>query len=176
MADLSALARDAAAHPLPPAELHGVVVGLAVCHGYEVPVHDVVELVGVDALTDETALNDFVQAAVVELRAPDMSFAPLLPEEESELAVRVEALGQWCGSYLAGLAAGLARQGIESLEDTPEEVREIVRDFAAIAQVDEEAHETDAAEADFAELEEFVKVGVLLMMTTFGHETDDPPE
>ena len=107
-----------------------------------------------------------------------MTFAPLLPEDDAPLAVRTEALGQWCGSFLAGLAAGLARRGAGSLEDAPEEVREIVADFAAIAQIDPESAElsADALEGDLVELEEFVKVGVLLVMSAFEHESDDSPE
>ncbi len=182
MADLTALALNAA-HGLPVAELHGVVCGLAVCHSDRVPMQDLVELVGTEALTDEAAVARFVEASVRNLKAPDMTFAPLLPEDEAELSARLEALGQWCGSFLAGLAAGLARQGAGSLDDCPEEVQEIVRDFSAIARVDAEtsaddetAAEREAAESDLLELQEFVKVGVLLMMSVFGHDADDPSE
>lgn len=181
MSDLTALALNAA-HQLPVAELHGVVCGLAVCHGEAVPIGDLVELVGVDALTDQAAVEAFVAECWQDLKASDMSFAPLLPPDDAELSVRLEALGQWCSSFLAGLAAGMARQGTGSLDEMPDEVREIIRDFAAIAQVDAEAPERaagargtagDAAEADLVELEEFVKVGVLLVMSVFGHEADD---
>lgn len=115
-----------------------------------------------------------------------MSFAPLLPGDDAVLAERLEALGQWCGGFLAGLAAGLARRGAGSLEDCPEEVREIVRDFAAIARVDPlstgagaaavdtgERRAGESEEADLVELEEFVKVGVLLIMTSLANERDD---
>lgn len=198
MSDLTALALNAA-HQLPVPELHGAVCGLAVCHGAALPLQDLMELVGVEALTDQEAVESFVTASIEDLQAEDMSFAPLLPADEVPLADRLEALGQWCGSFLAGLAAGLARQGIGSLDDCPEEVREIVRDFAAISQVDagargaenhrgggtdEDADAGDtagspaelAAEADYVELEEFVKVGALLIMSTFGHDADDPAE
>ncbi len=183
MADLTALALNAA-HGLPVAELHGVVCGLAVAHGGLVPMQDLVELVGTEALTDEAAVARFVEASVGDLNATDMTFAPLLPEEEAALAARLEALGQWCGSFLAGLAAGLARQGAGSLDDCPEEVQEIVRDFSAIARVDSQASagedataaELEAAESDLVELQEFVKVGVLLMMSVLGHDADDPSE
>lgn len=184
MPDLTALALNAASQ-LPVAELHGAVCGLAACHGDDVPIEDLVGLLGVDALSDEASVQAFVSAAAADLAAEDMSFMPLLPEDDVALADRLEALGQWCGSFLAGLAAGLARRGIGTLEDCPDEVKEIVRDFAAIAQVDAAASPDDqpnqqAAETDYAELQEFVKVGALLISSTLAedepHEPNDDGE
>lgn len=177
MTDLTALALNAA-HQLPVAELHGAVCGLGVCHGRALPVQDLIELVGVDALTDQPSVEAFVAASVDDLEAEDMRFAPLLPGDDVALEARLEALAQWCGSFLAGLAAGLARRGAASLDDCPDEVREIVRDFAAIAQVDAEAPTADrddeAAESDYVELEAFVKVGALLIRSTFEDDAEDP--
>ena len=175
MSDLTALALNAA-HQLPVAELHGAVCGLGVCHRGDTPTVDVVALLGEEALTHQDAVEAFVSAAVGELLAEDMRFAPLLPADDVPLPDRPEALGQWCASFLAGFAAGLARRGATSLDDCPEEVREIVRDFSAIAQVDADVagRGAEAAETDFVELEEFVKVGALLIMTTLNDETDDP--
>jgi uncharacterized protein YgfB (UPF0149 family) len=175
VSDLTALALNAA-HQLPVAELHGAVCGLGVCHGHATPVVDVVALLGEEALTHQSAVEDFVSAAVGQLQAEDMSFAPLLPDDDVPLPDRLEALGQWCASFLAGFAAGLARRGATSLEDCPEEVREIVRDFSAIAQIDADPTDrgVEAAETDLVELEEFVKVGALLIMSTLNHEADDP--
>lgn len=179
MADLTALAL-AAANELSVAELHGAVCALAACEGDAAPgsptlLGDLVALLGVDALTDQAALQTFVDATVDDLQQEDMSFAPLLPGDDAPLPERLEALGDWCGSFLAGLAAGLARRGAGSLDDCPDQVREIVRDFAAIAQVDPQTAEAggDAAEADFVEIEEFVKVGTLLISSSLEHETDD---
>lgn len=184
MADLTALAL-AAANELTAAELHGAVCALAACEGAEAAasdtlVGDLVALLGVDALTDQAALEAFIDASIEDLRHEDLSFAPLLPGDDAPLPARLEALGDWCGSFLAGLAAGLARRGAASLEDCPEQVREIVRDFAAIAQVDAQASgfgaedaDADNAESDLTEIEEFVKVGTLLISSTFEHEADD---
>lgn len=179
MADLTALAL-AAANELSIAELHGAVCALAACAGEDASesptlLGDLVALLGVDALTDQASLQDFVDATTRDLRQEDMSFAPLLPDDDAPLPERLEALGDWCGSFLAGLAAGLARRGTGTLEDCPEQVREIVADFAAIAQVDPQtaASGGDAAEADFVEIEEFVKVGTLLISSSLEHEADD---
>jgi uncharacterized protein YgfB (UPF0149 family) len=153
---------------------------LAACHGEAVPLQDVMELLGAEALTDGESVETFVAASVADLQAEDLSFAPLLPGEEAALSARLDALGEWCGSFLAGFAAGVARRGVGSLDDCPEEVREVVRDFAAIAQVDvaSAAASDDDAEEELMELEEFVKVGALLIMSSLDEidvdETDDP--
>lgn len=177
VSDLTALALNAA-HELPVAELHGVVCGLAACHPPTLPVTDVVELVGIEALTDQDAVEEFVSACVDDLHAEDLRFTPLLPDDDTALEARLDALAQWCGAFLAGLAAGLARRGTGSLDDCPDEVREIVRDFAAIARVDvDDAAEVaglESAESDLTELQEFVKVGVLLMASLLDDEHDDP--
>jgi uncharacterized protein YgfB (UPF0149 family) len=189
VSDLTALALNAADR-LSVEELHGAVCGLAVCFGDDLPLQDLVELVGVDALTDERAVARFVAAALAELEADDMRFAPLLPDDDAALVTRVRALGQWCGSFLAGLAAGLARRGVNGLDEAPEEVREIVEDFSAIARVDAdqvggpEGRQAQAGgngleggdeqdEADFLELHEFVKVGVLLIMSVLRGDGGD---
>jgi uncharacterized protein YgfB (UPF0149 family) len=60
--------------------------------------------------------------------------------------------------------AGLNRRGIDEFHAVPEEVREIIDDFAAIAQLDTDLDE-DQSEGDFVELEEYAKVGALLIMS-----------
>lgn len=176
MTDLTALALNAV-QQLPVAELHGAVCGLGVCHGDAVPIQDLLDLLGVEALTDQAAVEAFVSASVAGLQAEDMSFAPLLPADDAGFPARLEALGQWCGAFLSGFAAGLARRGATSLEDCPQDVREIVRDFSAIAQLDPdgamEEPSAEAAETDFMELAEFVKVGTLLIMSSLEHDADD---
>lgn len=182
MADLTALALNAA-DQLPVAELHGAVCALVACapaaeaaDAGDSVLQDLVLLLGADALSDEAAVGRFVEATRVQLEAEDLSFAPLLPADEEALEQRLDALGGWCSSFLAGLAAGLARRGLPSLDACPEEVREIIGDFAAIAQIDPQAGrdgDAEEAEADFAELQEFVKVGALLITSTFDHEADE---
>jgi uncharacterized protein len=176
--DLTALALKAA-HQLPVAELHGAVCGLAVRYGDELPLQDLVELLGVDALTDERSVATFAAATLEALEADDLRFTLLLPDDDAALAARLEALGQWCGSFLAGLGAAIAAGG-GSFEDYPGEVREIVDDLTAISRIDADeaaaGEATEDAEADLLELEEFVKVGVLLIMSMLRNEADDSAE
>ena len=154
-----------AAATLSPWELHGVVCGLAVCEPQSFNLQELVDLVGVDALTDEMSVEAFVTSSLAELAAEDLSFALLLPDDDSPLELRLEALAEWSGAFLAGFGAAMAEQGQDAL---PEEVLEVIDDLSAVTELDvsqtDEAGGEESAEADLAQVQEFVKVGVLLIM------------
>ena len=175
MADLTALALGAV-ESLSVAEIHGAVCGMAVGSGGTIELDSLVELVGIEALRDEHSVGEFVIAAVEDLLAEDLSFAPLLPDDDVSLPLRLEALGEWCGGFLAGFAAGTGLQGAGE-ERLPEEAREIIGDFAVIANVDVsevgDAEDPESAERDFAEVYEFVKVGTLLLRSLMSAEVPD---
>ena len=105
----------------------------------------------------------------------DLSFAPLLPDDDALMEERLSALAHWCQSFLTGLAAGLSRRGIQSLKALPDEAQEIIQDFAAIAQLETELadDEPEEGEASFVELEEYVKVGALLVTSLINDAGDD---
>lgn len=149
------------------------------CNGQSFSLQSLVDLLGVDALSDESDVEDFVNASLETLFADDMSFAPLLPEDEAALDTRATAIGQWTGSFLAGLVAGLAEQDQRSFASLPEEVQEIVGDFTAITEINLSGDDTDAgeeAEADLMQVQEFVKIGALLVMSLLNDVPDDTGE
>jgi uncharacterized protein YgfB (UPF0149 family) len=172
--ELEVLAREAACGPaqgLSTAELHGATTGIGVVGVEHFELQDLVDLLGAEALSDGERVARFVNEALSALYADDMSFALLLPDEDAPQAERLESLAGWCQSFLAGLVAGLSRRGISSLAELPDEIQEIVADFAAIAQLD--TQDDTADEEDFVQLEEFVKVGTLLVMSLVSHAGDD---
>ena len=171
--DLELLASEALEDDgLSASELHGAVVGIGVCDVEHFQLQDLVDLLGADALSTGESVGEFVSASLDALYAEDMSFKPLLPDDDMPMDVRLVALGAWSQSFLAGLAAGMARQGVQGLAGLPEEAQEIIRDLAAIAQLDPEQTEGDA-EADFMQLEEYVKVGTLLIMSLYNDDDAD---
>lgn len=175
--DLALLAINAVAGPgggLSVSELHGAVVGIAVADLDAFSLQALVDLLGADALSGEEDLAPFVSESLAQLLAQDMSFTPLLPDDDESLEDQLEGLASWSASFLAGLVAGMSSTGA-SMSALPEEAQEIVRDFSAIAQVDVDAGDADA-EADFIQLHEFVKVGALLIMSILNDVTDDPDE
>jgi uncharacterized protein YgfB (UPF0149 family) len=111
------------------------------------------------------ALRELYDATAAALIQPDMDFALLLPADDSPLAERTQALAQWCQGFLYGLGAGRIRDPGQ----LPGEVGEIVRDFIEISRAGVEEEATDEAnEAAYAELVEFVRVGVQLLFEELG--------
>ena len=83
----------------------------------------------------------------------------LLPSDERSLGERAQALCDWCTGFLHGL--GLAGDTLrESLSD---EGREVVADLIELTRLDASADDDDEGEAAFAELVEYVRVGVMLI-------------
>jgi uncharacterized protein len=94
------------------------------------------------------------------LRDPGMEFRLLLPDDEESIEARTAALAQWCQGYLYGLGAG----AITDPAQLPGEVGEIVRDFVEITRAGvDTAQSEESNESAYAELVEFVRVGVQLL-------------
>jgi yecA family protein len=87
-------------------------------------------------------------------------FNLILPDDDTPLSVRTEALSQWCGGFLYGLALG----GIREDAEMPANVSEVMKDFYEISHA-RFAYETtdDADEAAYMEIAEYVRMSVLLL-------------
>lgn len=98
-----------------------------------------------------------------QLESRDYEFEPMLPDDEEPLSQRGRALAQWCRGFLYGLALG----GLDESTTTSEEVREVLGDLSEFTrlEVSESERETMAMEADYTELVEYVRVGVMLVHT-----------
>lgn len=147
------------------AEGHGALCGrLAILEagGEEPWVRELLDGVDTsDVRVCREALSTLYQETRRALDDVDLSFQPLLPGDDIALGLRVEALGQWCYGFSTGLVlAGLTP---ERLADLVEHAREFVEDLSQIAQVSPEMVAYDESEADYAELLEYVRVGVLLL-------------
>lgn len=83
----------------------------------------------------------------------------LLPDDEQPLSKRVAALGAWCEGFLLGIAR-TQRGGVAEL---PAEVQELVADLVEITKVDaQELDDSQEDENSYAEVVEYVRMGVLL--------------
>jgi yecA family protein len=83
----------------------------------------------------------------------DFSFEPLLPADDHSLAGRAHALSEWCHGFLQGIGY----QGANSR--WPGECAEILGDLLEIVQLETVAS-SEADEVAYAELTEYVRVGV----------------
>ena len=101
------------------------------------------------------------------LEEADMSFQPLLPEDGEPLAERVDGLAQWCQGFNHGLFVA-ARIGDAEAELDRDTTAEVLRDFGELAQAAVGDDQTEVeAEADYAELVEYVRISVQLIYEEF---------
>ena len=109
-----------------------------------------------------------------QLEGQQFEFEPMLPDDGSPLAQRGSALARWCRGFLYGLAVG----GLDDSHSTSEDVREVLSDLSEFTRLDVSDLETgsDALESDYAELVEYVRVGVMLIHTELRGRKDKPSQ
>ena len=149
------------------AEAHGTLTGcLCALPGYRVQdwLREILPEGRAAPLTT-AALEELFTATAAALVQPDMEFELLLPADEQPIEVRTAALAQWCQGFLYGLGAG----AVPDASELPGEVGEVVRDFIEISRAGvDAAQDEESNEAAYAELVEFVRVGVQLLFEELG--------
>jgi len=112
------------------------------------------------------------QLSVEQMNDNEIEFELMLPDDDEELASRVEALGNWCQGFVYGLSLGGIREDTELPEDSRELIKDIVEISRAGYVADDEAEAElnasmdDVSEEDevaFMEVSEYVRMGVLLI-------------
>lgn len=142
------------------AETHGMQVGI-ICANTNSSKEDWLNIVleELDCLNSTNDLRDALgkmyRQTVNSLDGLDFSFQPLLPCDNSELVVRVQALADWCRGFLCGL--GLA--GITEDKLSTPQAKEAVTDISQIAYVVSEEDDDDNESALF-EILEYIRVAV----------------
>ncbi|MBC7192746.1 UPF0149 family protein [Marinobacter sp.] len=160
-----------------PSELHGGLCG-RLAAGSRMDARDwlalVCEQMGLPESAPEESvdLKEFMTRAYDQtlelLKASDMSFQPLMPDDDYALEQRLEALSCWVRGFLEGLALSAGA----SLGEAPEEIREVIGDMVAISQVaDQEEEGGEESEQQLLEIVEYVRLGALSVFTEF-----NPPE
>lgn len=110
---------------------------------------------------DAALLRQLARQCESELADPELGFEPLLPEDDRPLVERAEALVEWCRGFLGGF--GLA--GAPAHATLSDEAQEILRDLGTIASSAFEFQSEDEDEDALIEVQEFVRVGALLLHT-----------
>ena len=143
-----------------PSELHGALCGWLAAGGAGSPdwLAHVLADDAIPAVTAGSTLDRLRGASADQLEDRSFDFELLLPDGDAPLSIRSGALFDWCRGFLGGfgLAAGtsppLSDEGSEALAD--------IAKLAAATPQDDGDEEDEAA---LAEIEEFVRVAVLLI-------------
>lgn len=152
---------------VPAAEAHGCLVG-ALCTTQHYPMERWLEEIIPDE--DRRVDDDSQQAlrllyadTLNALRGEEMDFEVLLPGDEVPLAERAGGLSQWCQGFLYGF--GSTGQTPKQ-DDLPANVNEILSDLTHIGRASVEIEgdaENESEEEAYAEVVEYVRVGVQLI-------------
>jgi uncharacterized protein YgfB (UPF0149 family) len=157
------------------AEAHGTLAG-ALCTASTYRFEDWLQEIlpeGRAQPLSTTALRALYFLTSETLAGADMAFEPLLPEDGQPLSERTAALSQWCVGFLYGLGSG----AIPDIGKLPGEIGEVVRDMDEITRVGVDAGDGDEQnENAYAELVEFVRVGVQLVFEELEALRDQPPD
>ncbi|MFT6791470.1 MAG: yecA family protein, partial [Cellvibrionaceae bacterium] len=146
-----------------PAELHGLLCG-KLCggaqHSEEKWQKLAWELLDTTEPPDPEALEQtmtLLKTTQDQLGSRDYHLQPYLPEDDSDLDQRVEALSQWCHGFLSGFGSA----GIDPNTQFSSLHADALRDLAAIVQatVDNSDNESpEKQETNYFELVEYVRM------------------
>lgn len=108
----------------------------------------------------ETVLKQIYESAYHQLSEFSFEFNLLLPDDETDINIRAEALGLWCQGFLTGLELSKV-----SVTHPPEgEVKEALDDIIEIAQINfGDIASNDEDETAYFELVEYVRLTVLMI-------------
>lgn len=153
--------------PVSAAESHGILCGLVATHARDARATWIRRSLDEEAVPEAVPepLSRVHDESVRQLDDATFDFQLLLPaDDERDLETRTAALAEWCNGFAFGVGASGWRE-----DDLPAESREFLHDVARIAQAEVQGSEDD--EAAFAEVVEYVRMGVLLTRTECGGGT-----
>jgi uncharacterized protein YgfB (UPF0149 family) len=155
------------------AEAHGTLAGClcaAIGYRFEDWLLEILPEGQARPMAKETLRELYVDTAGA-LEGPEMEFELLLPEDEEPLDARTAALAQWCQGFLYGLGTSV----VQDESGLPGDIGEIVRDLTEITHVAvDTAQSEESNESAYAELVEFVRIGVQLVFDELGPLRDQP--
>ncbi len=155
-----------------PAELHGLLAGSLSGSLALTPkewLQEVADYFNVAlAVLEEpdTEMQAFCQSVSEQLMDSDLSFNPLLPDDDCDLESRVSALSEWCQGFLNGFGRHqrLSNEG-QAGNKMSKDGHEALRDLAAISQVglDSDSLPGETEEEYYTGIVEHVRVTVLFL-------------
>jgi uncharacterized protein YgfB (UPF0149 family) len=148
---------------LSPAELHGGICGVLAGSGGVEQDHclaAVSQVLNIDIRGElaESSLK-LVAASDAAMANDEFEFHLFLPDDETEIELRVQALGDWCRGFLATYALAVSVPDGGALA---EEVADIIKDVAAIAEIGyEDIEDEEEAERNYFDISEYLRFATL---------------
>lgn len=149
------------AEELHASEMHGLICGMLAGDPKSANAWKQNVLAGNDVPPEvDAVLQDLFDASSEQLKESLFELRLVLPDDEVDLGIRAEALTLWVQGFLTGLK--MTNVPVEDRE--PSEVTEVIHDMVEIAKMNhEEVVATEEDEIAFAELVEYVRMGVIMI-------------
>jgi yecA family protein len=155
------------------AEIHGVLTGL-VCAGLPCESPDYITFVN-DFFNNGEGFPHKIKS-VIKLMFADIwknilddnyGFQMLLPDDDESMAERSNALSSWVQGFNLGFGLQQKNTAIASAD-----VKEVLSDFAEIANLADEMEEEEENEQAYFEISEYVRISAVLCFTELGTPPD----
>lgn len=158
-----------------PSELHGLISGHLAAGARLQPamlLQACCELMDTEKLSRESSkalIVNLYNGTCAALESMDLEFQLILPDDDDEISARAESLGRWCQSFLSGF--GL--YGKHTDASLSSEAKETLNDLGQIAQISSDLEDLDENEADLMEVQEYVRMAVLMLFTECNKAIED---
>jgi yecA family protein len=150
-------------------EIHGVLTGL-ICAGFSF--EDQAYLTMLNDLFNngegfptrvKTTIKQMFSELWVDILDDTYTFQLMLPDDDDSLVERGHALGVWVQGFNLGF-------GLQQKDSpvTSSEVKEVLTDFAEIANLSDEMEENEDTEQAYFEISEYVRISALLCFSELG--------
>lgn len=158
-----------------PADIHGVIAGHLAAGSQLSPekaVEFVCNMMDINSFalqSSKVAITSLYSATCERLNSMDMDFDLLLPDDDNIISIRIEAMGQWCQSFLSGFGYN----GNQTDKSLSKEALEALNDLGQIAQVASDAPAQKDDEINFVEVQEYVRMAVLFLFLDCNSATNN---
>ena len=106
-------------------------------------------------------INDLITEISGYMHSSDLDFQLLLPDPDSPLEHRVEALADWCHGFLNGFGTSIEISNLTFSEDC----REILEDYSRICRAGLDDETSDEDEWALADLVEYVRMSAIVIFS-----------
>ena len=150
-------------------EIHGVLTGL-VCAGFTFEEQSYIVMLN-DLFNNGDVFPDAVKTIIKQMYSElwadilddDYAFQLMLPDDDDSIIERANGLSNWVQGFNLGF--GLQQKNSPV---TSSEVKEVLTDFAEIANLSDEMEEDEDTEQAYFEISEYVRISALLCFTELG--------
>jgi uncharacterized protein YgfB (UPF0149 family) len=90
----------------------------------------------------------------------DYAFRLLIPDDDDPIEQRLRSFSNWVTGFISGFTEGMTVRNATGVA-IQSEVADVLKDFAAIAQVESDQVETEEAERELEELLDYVRLAAV---------------